>query len=311
MTQRSVAKQPGAVMVVGGAGFLGSHIVDRLLLDGARVDVVDDLSTGSLANLSAARSSAVDSALRIHTLDVTIPEFVDVVRLRRPDALYVTALLTPTMHDSVGCTKSYAIAVAIFEAAVQAKVGKVIVTLPAAVLYGEVPARELPVKEDRERRPVGLPGVTAHAIIELCEIYRRDHDIEFTVLALPTVYGPRQQPNNNVVSVFVAALLAHSDPAIFGDGRQTRDLLFVDDAADAASRACAKGGGLVLHIGTGQQTSVKELWSLIGEGRPANFVPKPTHSLQRVALSASRARLHLGWSSWTSLADGINLTKAG
>ena len=232
MNQRSVAKQPGAVMVVGGAGFLGSHIVDRLLLDGAQVDVVDDLSTGSLANLSAARSSAVDGALRIHTLDVTIPEFVDVVRLRRPEAMYVTALLTPTMQDSGGCTKSYAIAIAIFEAAVQAKVRKVIVAIPAGVLYGEVPARDLPIKEDRERRPVGLPGVTAQAIIELCEIYRRDHDIEFTVLALPIVYGPRQQPNNNVVSAFVVAQSTDNEPEIFGDGKQTRDFLFVDDAAD-------------------------------------------------------------------------------
>ena len=225
--------------------------------------------------------------------------------------MYVTALLTPTLHDSLGCTKSYAIAVAIFEAAVQAKVSKVIVALPAAVLYGEVPARDLPIKEDREHRPVGVPGVTALAIIELCEIYRRDHDIEFTVLALPTVYGPRQQPNNNVVSAFVVAQSTDNEPEIFGDGKQTRDFLFVDDAVDAASRARAKGGGLLLHIGTGQQTSVKDLWAMIGEGSPANFVPKPTHGLQRVALSASRARLHLGWSSWTSLADGISMTTAG
>jgi UDP-glucose 4-epimerase len=224
--------------------------------------------------------------------------------------MYITALLTPTMHDSVGCTKSYAIAVAIFEAAVQAKVSKVIVALPAAVLYGEVPARDLPIKEDRERRPVGVPGVTAQAIIELCEIYRRDHDIEFTVLVLPTVYGPRQQPNNNVVSAFVDAQSKDSNAVIFGDGKQTRDFLYVDDAADAASRACVKGGGLVLHIGTGQQTSVKDLWAMIGEGKPAIFEPKQAHSLQRVALSASRARLHLGWTSWTTLADGISLTKA-
>jgi UDP-glucose 4-epimerase len=123
------------------------------------------------------------------------------------------------------------------------------------------------------------------------------------------VYGPRQQPNNNVVSAFVVAQSTDSNPAIFGDGKQTRDFLYVDDAADAASRARLKGGGLVLHIGTGQQTSVKDLWALIGEGRPANFEPKPTHSLQRVALSASRARLHLGWTSWTTLSDGISLTK--
>jgi UDP-glucose 4-epimerase len=99
MTQRSVAKQPGAVMVVGGAGFLGSHIVDRLLSDGARVDVVDDLSTGSLANLAAARSSAADGALRIHTLDVTIPEFVDVVRLH---SVHLIVVLCFNTVDSLG-----------------------------------------------------------------------------------------------------------------------------------------------------------------------------------------------------------------
>ena len=114
MNQRSVAKRPDAVMVVGGAGFLGSHIVDRLLAENSRVDVVDDLSSGSLSNLATARSSSTEGALRIHTLDVTIPEFVDVVRLRRPEVMYVTSLLTPTLRDSAGCTKSYAMAVAVF-----------------------------------------------------------------------------------------------------------------------------------------------------------------------------------------------------
>ena len=310
MNQRNVAQSPSAVLVVGGAGFLGSHIVDRLLSDGSRVDVVDDLSSGSLANLSSARTSAPDGALRIHTLDVTIPEFGEVVRLRRPEVMYVTSLLTPTTSDADGCTKAYAVAVAVYEAAVQAKVGKVVITLPAAVLYGEVPAREMPIKEDRERRPVGLAGVTAMAIIELCELYRRNHDIEFTVLALSTVYGTRQRPDNNVVSAFVSAVSTGASPNISGDGKQTRDFLFVDDAADAASRACTKGGGLVLHIGSGQQTSIKDLWALVGGGSAAQTSPKPAHHLQRFALSTSRARLHLGWSSWTSIAEGISQISA-
>jgi UDP-glucose 4-epimerase len=95
-------------------------------------------------------------------------------------------------------------------------------------------------------------------------------------------------------------------PNIFGDGKQTRDFLFVDDAADAASRACTKGGGLVLHIGSGQQTSIKDLWALVGKGSAAQTSAKPAHHLQRFALSTSRARLHLGWSSWTSIAEGLS-----
>ena len=305
---------PGDVLVVGGAGFVGSHIVDRLLSDGSRVDVVDDLSTGSLSNLARARSSAVEGALRIHTLDATIPEFVDVVRLRRPQVVYVTSLLSSvidsTNSNSNECVESFATAVAVLDAAVRAEVAKVVITLPAIALYGEVPARELPIKEDREKKPTDSAGVTAMAIIELCELYRRNHDLEFTVLAMSDVYGPRQRSDNNMVSALLAAKLSGTQPSIQGDGKQTRDFLYIDDAVDAASRAGSKGGGLVLHIGTGQQTSINDLWALIGEGQPATFVAKPARSLMRFALSSSRARLHLGWVPWTKLAEGIGHSSA-
>ena len=293
-------------MVIGGAGFLGSHVVDRLLSDDLRVDVVDDLSTGSLSNLSAARASAQDGNLRIHTLDATIPEFIDVVRLRRPEVLYVFSALTPTTCDLTGAVKSFAVVASTLEAARQAKVGKVVVTIPAGLLYGELAARDLPVKEDRERRPVGVAGVTANAIIELLELYRRDHDIEFTVLALSTVYGSRQSEDNNVVSRFLAVRSQSQPAVIYGDGRQTRDLLFVDDAVDAVARSLTRGGGLVLNIGTGNQTSINELWSLMGGRVEPQRLPKPPHDVTRLALSSSRARLHLGWSAWTSVHEGVS-----
>jgi UDP-glucose 4-epimerase len=199
----------------------------------------------------------------------------------------------------------------VLEAARISRVDKVVVTLPAAVLYGEVPARELPVKEDRERRPVGVAGVSAWAIIDLLELYRRDHDIEFTVLALSAVYGPRQRDDGGVVSKFLAANRSGARPVIHGDGRQTRDFLFVDDAVDAAARALTKGGGLVLNIGTGVQTSVRELWAAIGGDLPVETEPRVRQDLTRSALSSSRARLHLGWTSWTKLADGLAQTRRG
>lgn len=293
-------------MVIGGAGFLGSHLVDRLLSDGVKLDVVDDLSTGALANLSAARAAAGDGALRIHTLDAAIPEFVDLVRLRRPDVLFVLGALTPTTCDLAGAVKSFALAASAIEAARQANVGKIVATIPAGLLYGDLTNRDLPVKEDRPRRPVGVAGVTAVAIIELLEQYRQDHDIEFTALALSTVYGPRQRPDNNVVSRFLAAR-RHGETAIInGDGRQTRDLVFVDDAVDAVARSLDRGGGLVLHVGTGHQTSVNDLWNLIGGRADVQRVPRPPHDVGRLALSSSRARLHLGWTSWTSVSEGVS-----
>lgn len=297
---------PTSAMVIGGAGFLGSHVVDRLLSDGLRVDVVDDLSTGSLGNLADARSAAADGTLRIHTLDATIPEFVDVVRLRRPQVLFVLCALTPTTCDLAGSVRSFALVASALEAARQANVGKVVVSIPAGLLYGELPARDLPVKEDRPRRPVGVAGVTAIAIIELLELYRQDHDIEFTALATSTVFGPRQRDDNNVVSRFLAARRSGETAVINGDGRQTRDLLYVDDAVDAVARSLDRGGGLVLHVGSGHQTSVNDLWAMIGGRTDVQRVPRPPHDIGRMALSSSRARLHLGWSAWTKVAEGLS-----
>lgn len=292
-------------MVIGGAGFLGSHLVDRFVAEGLRVEVVDDLSTGSLSNLSSARAVSESGTLHIHTLDVTVPEFVDVVRLRQPGVIFLLGALTPATSDIDGAIRSFEVVVSVLEAARQARVGKVVCAIPADVLYGEIPPRQLPAKEDRERRPVGIAGVVAWAILELLEMYRRDHDIEFTVLALSTVYGTRQRDDNNVVSKFVAARRSGHPPIIRGDGRQTRDFLYVDDAVDAIFRSLTKGGGLLLHIGTGVQTSVGDLWSAIGGSAPFDTEPRPRHDLMRVALSSSRARLHLGWSSWTGLEEGL------
>lgn len=297
-----------AAMVVGGAGFIGSHLVDRLLSEGLQVEVVDDLSSGSLSNLASARTTSSGGALHIHTLDAGLPQFSDVVRIRRPKTLFLLSALSPTTCDAVGAVKSFGLAVSVLDAARIGGVDKVVVTLPAGVLYSEVPARSLPVKEDRERRPLGVAGVTAWAIVDLLDMYRRDHDIEFTVLAMSSVYGPRQTRANNVVSAFVAARAEGSPPIIRGDGRQTRDLLFVDDAVDAIVRSSTKGGGLLLHIGTGVQTSVRDLWAAIGGDSATQSEPRQRLDLDRMAVSSSRARLHLGWTSWTRLEDGLTQT---
>ncbi len=300
---------PTSAMIVGGAGFLGSHLADRLLSEGMHVEVVDDLSSGSLTNLSTARSQSESGALHIHTLDAALPQFSEVARLRRPDIIYLLSALTPCTKDPAGAVRSFGIAVSVLEAARAGKVDKVVVTLPAGVLYGGLTSRELPVKEDRERRPIGVAGVAAWAIVDLLEMYRRDSDIEFTVLAMPTVYGPRQADDSNVVAAFLAAHRNGTEPEMHGDGRQTRDFLFVDDAVDAAARSSNRGGGLVLHIGTGVQTSVRDLWAAIGGDRPIRTEQRPRHDLDRIALSSSRARLHLGWTSWTRLDDGLSQTQ--
>jgi UDP-glucose 4-epimerase len=124
---------------------------------------------------------------------------------------------------------------------------------------------------------------------------------------MTNVYGTRQRPSDGVVAAFADAILGHTDPVIFGSGRQTRDFLFIDDAVDALSRATTKGGGLLINIGTGVQTTIQDLWVLMGE--PTTLKAKSVEArhgeLQRNAVNSTRARIQLGWSHWTSVRSGI------
>lgn len=294
------------MMVLGGAGFVGSHLVDRLLADGHFVDVVDDLSTGSLANLSAARSRG--SGLRFHHLDVMSSEFGELVGLRQPDVIYHLAVLPPSATETAVALHSAALMLAALEAARLNGVNKIVIAIPAGLLYGEVPARSLPVKEGRASTAIGVSHVMANTVIELLGVYRETHDIEFTALALANVYGPRQRAQDGVVGAFAEAIVSKRAPVQHGTGKQTRDFVYIDDVSDALSRASTKGGGLVVNIGTGVQTAIDKLWKMMAVGTTLQLRHAPSRSgdLQRLAVSPVRARIQLGWKPWTLLADGID-----
>lgn len=289
-------------LVVGGAGFLGSHLVDRLLADGHRADVVDDLSRGSLANLADARQHG--GPLKIHTVDAASPDFVTLVGLRRPDVVYHLAAVPRGRPTAVMLAQAFATTVQVLDAARQHGVGKVVVALPASAIYGRPANRALPVKEG-ELVPRGVRGVISRATVELLGWHREQDAVEFTALALANVYGPRQRADGGVVAAFAAAAQGEGVATIAGDGRQTRDFVFVDDAVDALVRAGTRGSGLVVNVGTGEQTSVRDLWERIR--RPGSTAPVPgaPDDLPRFAVSAVRARIHLGWSPWTSLDEGL------
>ncbi|MEO6124177.1 MAG: NAD-dependent epimerase/dehydratase family protein [Ilumatobacteraceae bacterium] len=295
-------------MVVGGAGFLGSHLVDRLLAEGCATDVVDDLSTSSLGNLADAR--AAGGVLKIHTLDVRAGDFASLVGMRRPDVIYHLALLTPGQlrHDRDGTAITNVLAV--LEAARLHGVAKVVVALPAGHLYGDVPARELPVKESRPFQPVGLRGVLAATVVNLLSVYRDEYSVEHTALAMSSVYGPRQRPADGVVASFAAAVAAGQPIVVHGDGRQTRDLLYIDDAVDALVRAGHRGGGLVVNVGTGVQTSIRDLAALVSPATPISNAARRHGDLTRIAVAPTRARIHLQWSPWTDVATGVRATLA-
>jgi UDP-glucose 4-epimerase len=303
-------RRPTDVMVLGGAGFIGSHLVDHLVAEQATVEVVDALSSGTLANLADARAAAprCGGELHIHTLDVTSPDLATLIALRRPRHIVHLAVLVPAATSAVELGQSFTSMLTVLEAASAASVEKVIVLLPATVLYGTPSARQLPAKEG-EITPRGVRGVVAKAIVELPMSYRQEHGIEFTALAATTVYGPRQSRRGAVARLLDAA--RNGEPArLTGNGRQTRDFVHVDDVVDALARTRHRGSGLVVNVGTGVQTSLRDVVAMIG-GPPPSFVAERPGELPRFCVSPVRARIHLGWAPWTTLAEGLASLRDG
>lgn len=297
-------------LVVGGAGFIGSHLVDRLVAEGHVVDVIDNLSTGSLRNLADAR--AAGGGLKFHHLDAASAEADSSIGSRHPDVIYHLALLTERELTPQRAGDSIGSLLAVLEAARRHGVPRVVVALPANALYGHPAVKELPVKE---RDPAafegrGVRGVIARSLLDLLAVYRERYAVEFAALLLSTVYGPRQRADGGVVAALRAAARSGSAPTITGDGRQTRDLLFVDDAVDALVRAAERSGGVAINVGTGTQTSINDLWSRVArttgaERADPHFVGVRPDELHRFAVSPVRARIHLGWSPWTTLDEGL------
>ena len=305
------------VLVTGGAGFIGSTLVERLLAEGRDVDVVDDLSTGSLVNLAEARAQRLQRCT-FHRLDITSPGVVELMAHRQPEIVYhlaahisVTESVADPRHDAeiniVGSLN-------VLQGAVAAGTRKVVFAGSGGTLYG-VP-KTIPTPESHPHGPISPYGVSKQAVADYLHYYRSVHGLESTVLALANVYGPRQDPHGEagVVAIFTNALLDGERPAIFGDGKQTRDFVFVDDTVDAFVRASDQADGQLLNIGTGVETSVQQLYDLIagavGFHEPARARPARAGELRRSALDASRAGGQLGWQPWTSLDDGVTRTVA-
>jgi UDP-glucose 4-epimerase len=297
-------------LVTGGAGFLGSTLVDRLLAEGHAVDVIDDLSTGRLDNLKDARADRRNE-LAIHHVDLRQADVVELIERREPEVVFHLAS-RPSGDDALEAEVTLLSTLRVLEGARRAGARKIVFASSASV-YGIVDDEAMPVRESQPQRPVTIGAVAKKAAVDAMSAYREVHGIEFTALALSTVYGPRDE--RSPVAVFGGNLRAGRPTTISGDGRQTRDLLYVDDAVDAFVRAAERGSGLLVNIATGVETSILDLFRLTAKaaGMPNEL---PMHEQERraerrrVALDAGRARIHLGWSSWTTLEEGVADTLA-
>lgn len=294
-------------LVTGGAGFIGSTLVDRLLAEGHRVEVVDDLSTGSLANLAGAREQARvggEGQLKIHQLDVGDERLVDLVAHRDPDVVF---------HLAGASAKAGRAA---HEQARRVVLGTIRV-LDAAVAAGEVKVVAVAGARSQVDPVRGIADRAAH---EYHEAYRRQFGVGYTTIVLPTVYGPRQTAatESSVVATFVHRVAGRQTCVLHGGGTQTRDLLFVDDAVDALVRACDRGvDGEVIEVGSGIQTSIADVHARVvavaaGRGR-ADGGDTVTGDRRvgepgAVPVDPSTAHDRLGWRAWTALDDGIAAT---
>jgi UDP-glucose 4-epimerase len=293
------------VLICGGAGFVGSHLVDRFIAEGHEVDVVDNLSSGSLVNLTDARNAT--GRFKFQNISTDSAEFPELVSLHRPDVIVNLAVFTPAHAHLNGALESLQSCVAVLEAARRAGVSKVVTVIPGGLLYGECAARDLPIKEGHINDPRSNEEVMARAAADVHSVYRERHGIEFTVLAMANVYGSRQRPSDGVVAAFADALAHGRAPIVHGTGKQTRDFVFIDDAIDAIARATERAGGLVVNVGTGVSISISELWKLMGGAAshaPHLSTARP-HDLVRLSLSPVRARIQLGWSPFTTLEQGV------
>ncbi|MDQ3945522.1 MAG: GDP-mannose 4,6-dehydratase [Actinomycetota bacterium] len=306
-------------LVTGGAGFIGSGLVERLLVEGHEVDTIDDLSTGTLSNLAGARGRGGGGGrFSFHRFDIRSPELVDLVARREPEVVFhfaaqadVRVSIADPAHDAgVNVIGS----LHLLEGARRAGARKVVFAGSGGTLYGA--PTDLPTPESHPHQPISPYGVAKKAVGDYLHYYAAVHGLDYAVLALANVYGPRQDPfgEAGVVAIFARRLLDGLPVTIYGDGNQTRDFVYVDDVVDAFARAKEPGAasGLVVNVGTGAETSVNDVYVIMARltGTPAEAVHAPARpgEVIRSALDPRLAGTALGWKPATTLEEGLGAT---
>jgi UDP-glucose 4-epimerase len=305
-------------LVTGGAGFIGSTLVDALLARGDAVVVVDDLSTGRPQNLEqalAAGAELVEADIR------DASALIDLARRVEPEVIFHLAaqidvrksVAEPAFDASinVGGTAN------VLDAARAAGSQRVVFTSTGGAVYGEGDGQELPLGEDAPIAPMAPYGQSKFAAEGYLALYKRLYGLSAVALRLGNVYGPRQDllGEAGVIAIFCGKLLEGGRPIVYGDGKQTRDYIYVDDVVAALLAAADSDAPGPINVGTGIETDVLELIERLGELRSAeSFEPEPaparTGEVQRIAIDSGYAARELGWRAQTGLEEGLRRTLA-
>jgi UDP-glucose 4-epimerase len=296
------------IIVTGGAGFIGSNIVDALIKEGHEVAVVDNLSTG--------REENVNASAQFFNADITDAEALEnVFEDFRPEVIFHAAAqidVRKSVDDPAFDAETNVIgSVNLFKLAVNYGVRRIVYSSTGGALYGE--PKTLPAAEETPIEPLSPYGVSKYCVENYLNYFQRLYGLERIILRYANVYGPRQDPlgEAGVVAIFTGKILKGEKPVIYGDGTQTRDYVYVDDVVRANLIAIAGKEG-IYNIGTGIETSVNELVSIFAKVLQAEISPQYTQArkgeVHRISLDGELAKKELGFAPKVSIEEGLKKT---
>jgi len=295
------------VLVTGGAGFIGSHVVDALIQRGYQVVVVDNLSTGRLENINPAAT--------FHQVDICSPQLEKIFEEEAPEIVNHQAAQTviqKSIEDPVFDAKQNILgSLNLVLQCLQFGVQKV-VYVSSAGIYGEPKYR--PVDESHPINPISYYGISKHTVEHYLHLAHLQHMLSYVVLRYSNIYGPRQNPEGEagVVAIFTRQMLQGERPTIFGKGDKTRDYVYVADVVMANLLAMEKSINGVYNISTGVETSDQEMFDLLAEltgyqGNP-HYAPVRKGEIYRICLDCSKAQKEIGWQPQFLLREGLKET---
>lgn len=298
------------IMVTGGAGFIGSNTVDALINRGDEVVVIDNLSTGFEKN--------INSKAKFYNIDIRNKKIEDIFKEEKPEIVMhlaaqmdVRISIKRPIFDSeinIGGT------INLLENCIKYNVKKIIYSNTGGALYGDVDEKQIPIDENYPINPMSQYGISKHTVEHYLYLYNKNYGLDYTSLRYANIYGDRQDPKGEagVVAIFTEKMMKNENPIIFGDGEQTRDYIYVKDVVNANLLALKTGNNKSFNIGSGIQTSVLDIFSILKN--ELKFNGDPIFELERpgevkyIALNSDKALKEMGWKIENNFEEGIKKT---
>jgi len=296
------------ILITGGAGFIGSHLTDRLIEEGNEAAVIDNLSTGKIENLNPEAA--------FYNVDIGDQKIKEIFEKEKPEMVFHLAAqidVRKSVADPLSDAKVNILgSINLLHNAKMSNVKKFIFISTGGAIYGE--ADTVPTPESYREFPLSPYGIAKLSVEKYLNYYHKVFGLKCSILRLANVYGPRQNSRGEagVVAIFCDKIITGKTPVIYGSGKQTRDFVYVKDVVDACVKASDLSKNSIYNIGTGIETNINQIFEAIssvsGYNIPANYEAAKEGEQQRSCLDISKAAKELGWQPKYKLQDGIKET---